>query len=142
VALEVQIKQARQRQNDMLLERALNSARLVISGAVIGITAPEGRQMIMSQRDPQWKLAEVRVDETLKGKTDNKTVQVLFPSGNDVMYFRWPRLTVGEEGVFLIQQADSLTVRLTHCNNVASGPFGFMGEKGSVLHIRDLITRN
>jgi hypothetical protein len=137
--IRLMIRQARARQNDTVLKRVLSNSRLVVAGVVISITVPDGVKAIGSEHDPEWRQAQVRVDETMKGATDNKSVKVLFPSSNDVMYFGSPKLHPGDEGIFIIQQADSLTFRTMHNSNVVIGPLGFIRGKENDRHIRDLI---
>jgi hypothetical protein len=84
-------------------------ASAVVVGRVVGVkrleTARAGRggQAPQSEHDPQWAVAEVEVDEPVKGRRSG-TIEVLFASSDDVMWHRAPKLVVGQKAVMLLQK--------------------------------------
>jgi hypothetical protein len=132
------MKQARGKQGDEQLEKTLKDARLVVSGKVVKISTPERKAPMGTEHDPEWKEAEVQIDETLKGKAD-KTVKTLFASSKDVMFFQSPKFKEGDEGIFIIQQTDSETAKLLRNENMVIDPSGFITGKEKARHIKSLI---
>jgi hypothetical protein len=116
------IKQGRDKQGDEQLGKTLKGARLVVTGKVVKISEPEGKIRIGTEHDPEWKEAEIQIDETLKGTAD-KTVKILFASSKDVMFFKAPKFKEGDEGIFIIQQTDSQTAKLLRNDNMAKLSF-------------------
>ncbi len=85
-------------------------ASAVVIGRVVGVkqlkTAARGRagdEERLSEHDPRWAIAEVEVDEPVKGRRSG-TIEVLFASSDDVMWQRAPKLVVGQKAVMLLQK--------------------------------------
>jgi hypothetical protein len=96
-----------------LRARARN-ADVIVSGRVVSLEPTEGAgpgAEVTSEHDPQWWHAEIAVDDVLKGKHSGKTVRVAFPSSTDVAWYRWPRPTAGQTGVFLLHQPEAAEVK-------------------------------
>ena len=109
----------RLRQRD--LQGRFADAALVVSGRVTSVRipadvaarsargaaapAPIGR---ISEHDPDWRIAEVQVDEVHKGAHPRGTVSVRFPSSEDVMWHDAPKFHPGQEGFFVLHKTDPL----------------------------------
>ncbi|MCA1560925.1 MAG: hypothetical protein LC804_11895, partial [Acidobacteria bacterium] len=85
-------------------------ASAVVVGRVVGVRQVEtaaragpGGEERQSEHDPRWAIAEVEVDESLKGRKSG-TIEVLFASSEDVMWYRAPKLVVGQKATMLLQK--------------------------------------
>ncbi len=133
------IKHARINQDDIRLRKLLKDAKLVIAGKVIRVQKPEGQFSIVTEHNPEWREAEIQVDETLKGIVEGKTIKILFASGKDVMFFQAPKLKEGDEGIFIISQTDDLTKKQMTNENTMTEPESFILGKDRAKHIKSLI---
>jgi len=59
----------------------------------------------ISEHDPDWRIAEVQVDQVHRGSHAGKTAEVRFPSSHDVMWHYAPKLHAGNEGLFILHKA-------------------------------------
>ena len=101
-----------QRLRSGLRTRAADASAIVV-GRVVSIGGPDtgravskrGRQPEgrLSEHDPQWSTATVAVDRVLKGRTP-KSVQVVFSNSQDVMWYRAPKLVVGQSAVLMLRK--------------------------------------
>ena len=78
-------------------------ADVVAATAVRARGAPQPIGPI-SEHDPDWRIAEIQVDEVHKGSVPNDTVSVRFPSSQDVMWHDAPKFHPGEEGLFMLHR--------------------------------------
>ena len=102
------------------LQARFADAALVVSGRVTSVRmptdvaaaraargtaapAPIGR---ISEHDPDWRIAEVQVDEVHKGAHPKGTVSIRFPSSQDVMWHDAPKFHPGQEGFFVLHKTD------------------------------------
>lgn len=109
-----EIEQAR-RLRAGLKTRADGAAAIVV-GQVVSIAAADtgraaskrGRAapVRLSEHDPQWTTATVTVDRVLKGRAP-KSVQVTFANSQDVMWYRAPKLVVGQSAVLMLRKGVS-----------------------------------
>lgn len=109
LGLRKQISAAHQTKADMDVQRAIRTASLIVAGKVAGVKKhveeaktppPESG----SEHDPQWREAEIVVDSVEKGNAKLKKVVVLFPGSKDVMWYKSPRFTAGQEGVWMLHK--------------------------------------
>lgn len=133
------IKQARLKQDDVQLSKILNISKLVISGKVVKVNEIKGNASILTEHDPQWKVAEIQIDKVIKGKAEGQTIKVLFASSKDVLYFQSPKFKINDEGVFIIQQADPQTTKNFLIENMVKESKGFIMGNEKVSHIKSLI---
>ncbi|HVF62013.1 MAG TPA: hypothetical protein VNJ70_19570 [Thermoanaerobaculia bacterium] len=78
------------------------------TGTRRGVTAAATeapRRKPITEHDPQWREAEIEVDEVEKGGTAKKKVVVRFPGSDDVRWYKAPKFQPGQEGVFILQKA-------------------------------------
>jgi hypothetical protein len=93
-------------------------ADLVITGRVSAVRLPAGEAQAratgmatgrtaerISEHAPLWQEAVIDVDEVHKGRHAQKQVVVRFPSSTDVRWHNAPKFHPGQEGVFLLHQA-------------------------------------
>ena len=123
------IKQARDNQDNEQLKKLLDSSKLVVTGKVTRIIRPDIKNSIGTEHDPEWRVAEIQVDEVLKGKPETKNLQVLFASSKDVMFFQSPKFAEGDEGIFFPRQTDTVSARIFRIENMVIEPNGFIKGK-------------
>ena len=73
------------------------------SARSVDAPAPIGR---ISEHDPDWRIADVKVDEVHKGTHPKDTVSIRFPSSEDVMWHDAPKFHPGQEGFFILHKTD------------------------------------
>jgi hypothetical protein len=90
-------------------ERATEASAVVV-GRVVGVRQLEtaaragpGGEEQQSEHDPRWAVAQVEVDESVKGRKSG-TIEVLFASSEDVMWYRAPKLVVGQKATMLLHK--------------------------------------
>jgi hypothetical protein len=84
----------------------IESAVAVAQGRVTNTRS--AHEVPVSEHDPLWWVAEVRVTRVLKGELDGE-IHVRFPSSRDIKWFGVPKLKEGDEGVFILHR-DGLEV--------------------------------
>lgn len=92
---------------DAKLSTALAQADRVIVGQVVSVRpAPLGSEAEprpITEHDPQWKEAVVRVESWIKGRGPSQIV-VRFPDSLDVAWYWALKLREGMEGAFLLEE--------------------------------------
>jgi hypothetical protein len=73
-----------------------------------------------SEHDPDWHVASVRVLTSLQGSAQSELMNVLFPASRDIVWFNAPKLTVGQEAIFITHKADRDDPRLMRAPAVAA----------------------
>lgn len=103
---DLQVRDAIKEVPDATLEARLAQADLVVLGKVSSVRAIELRQRgpVVSEHDPEWWQATVRVESVEKGQANSQSLLVLFPHSDDIRWFAAPKFKVGQEGVFLLQR--------------------------------------
>jgi hypothetical protein len=92
---------------DLHLKDRLQSAERVVLAEVSEIRDVANQRRARSA--PFWSVAVLRVVEALKGGTE--AVQVLFPTSKSRPWFRAPRFTLHQRGVFLLHADEPRAVR-------------------------------
>lgn len=133
------IKQARDKQDDAVVRKFIDTSNLVVSGKVVSIEIPNSEPMMGTEHDPEWREAEIEVEEMMKGDMEGTRVKVLFASGKDVLYHLAPKFSEGDEGIFIVQQADNDTAKLLNNQYMLIDPSCFLKGKENVAKIRSLM---
>jgi hypothetical protein len=90
---------------DKLLRRHLNEADVVVTGKVLSIKQRKTPLSHgISEHDPDWHEAVIQVESVERGKAPSKRLSILFPGSRDVQWYQSPKLTVGQEGVFVLHR--------------------------------------
>jgi hypothetical protein len=87
------------------IEAHTTDADLIVTGKVTATKAlpPDDRPARRSEHDPEWWEATIAVESTEKGQAAaDKVLTVYYPFSRDIRWFRVPKLSVGEEGVFFL----------------------------------------
>jgi hypothetical protein len=118
-SMQDQINSAAQAASDTELTQRLAQAVLVVSGvasaprpidpataARAAAVAPGGRRPV-SEHDPDWWQADIKVDSVEKGENPGETTTVLFPHSMDIAWYRSPKVKEGDNGVWLMHDRDT-----------------------------------
>ena len=103
-SLAQEITDVTQRKPDQALQDRLNEADAVVAGRVINNRPPSGISQRVTEHDPGLQIAVVAVESVELGDVPQPTVEVLFASSRDVMWFQSPKLDVGREGIWLLHR--------------------------------------
>lgn len=87
------------------LRTRLQEAELVASGEVIAIGPGPAQQGPISEHDPQWQQATIRVESVTKGAAPTQELSLYFPGTQDVAWQGAPRPQVGQRGVWALRSA-------------------------------------
>ena len=143
---------------DADLKERIDSAELAVVGKVTKIekapvpaaplmltaTKATGRTKVLttniSEHDPNWHQATIKVDETVKGQKDNKSVKVLFPKTDDVRWYKVAKFEVGQQGVWLLQKGKSQAAKGIPPKLLAAIPV--QKDVFTALHDKDYLPLN
>lgn len=104
-ALEQQIRTADTQTGERELAARIAKAVMVVGGQVVSSQPLGGQRKPISEHDPQWQKAVIRVATVIKGKMpESRLVTVLYPKSKDVMWAGAPRLTRGVSGIFILER--------------------------------------
>ncbi len=96
-----------QKREDEKLRARLDLAEAVVSGTVIEVRAMKAASNESgtgdSEHSAELHVAELRVDRVLEGRVEAGIIQVLFAASLDVHWFRAPKLSRGDVGIFLLK---------------------------------------
>lgn len=87
------------------LKAQIDSAEVVALAKVTRIQSPvkpESGQKWITEHDPEWQEAILKVEAGIKGVTDGDEIVVRFPGTMDVMYFGIPKFREGESQIVLL----------------------------------------
>jgi hypothetical protein len=82
----------------------LRPATLVIEGRVRETSAATPpKPGLHSEHAPDWWVAKVQVLGVEKGQAAEQVISVYFPASTDEMWYRSPKFSPGQEGIFVLQ---------------------------------------
>jgi hypothetical protein len=100
---------------DLRLARRMDAAALIVSGSVVAVRPlrpyDDSQQVAIPlepdpeefEHDPVWHVATVSISGVGKGRPPGSSVEVLFPTSSDIVWFRTPRYAVQQSGTWLLQ---------------------------------------
>jgi hypothetical protein len=83
----------------------VESANLVVAGEVLSIEPGPPQEGPISEHDPHWLYAKLRVNSAVRGRKPSKPVTLAFPGSEDVVWKDAPRPVVAQQGVWLLHRA-------------------------------------
>ncbi len=101
--LRKQVAAVRSQIRDDRLAERIKTADLVVLGRVAEIKPLERREPIESEHDPEWRVATIQVESSVKGQPD-KTLRIVYPASRDVAWFRAPKPVVGREAIWILRR--------------------------------------
>jgi len=104
-----EVSQTRKQLSDDELRARIQAADMVMVGRVLSVrqatlAAAGDRPPRITEHDPTWQEAVIRVVSGLKGVQADQEVVVRFPGSLDVAWHGAPKFKVGQEGTFLLQK--------------------------------------
>ena len=104
------LTQARLDIHDARFAARIRSSDMVVLGTVQETRAApaEGGKKRITEHDPMWKEAVVKVTTGIKGATANEIIVVRFPASMDVAWYRAPKLKKGQKAT-LFMKRDQVT---------------------------------
>jgi hypothetical protein len=90
------------------LAKRLAAAELVVQGQVLEVNPVPRPERPVSEKDPHWADADIRVETVLKGKLPGKDQKVIvrFPQSKDVLWKDYPRFEKGQQGIWLLHKQE------------------------------------
>ena len=139
------IQEIEVRTEDEKVQARIRLAAAVIVGKVTTTRSLKTDRKVPSgsEHDPDWHVAEIQVESTLKGSSFEGRVAVLFPRSTDVMWFRAPKFSQGQEGIWILQAAEpeEKIPQLGGPAYIALNPLDFHPMSDSVLMRRLVATK-
>ncbi len=74
--------------------------------AAAGVAQPGVPTQPPSEHDPEWHVATVRVTTAMQNATEGSVVTIMFPASRDIMWYSAPKLTPGQDAIFITHKAD------------------------------------
>jgi hypothetical protein len=93
---------------DKKVRERLKVSELVVSGQVIKIGEIIQSKTI-SEHDPLWTMAIIKIDSVEKGKTQSSELRILFASSGDIMWEESPKFKEGIKGIWLFRRMNQET---------------------------------
>ena len=87
---------------DTALASRLDSAHLGVVGEVTSVRPIDVPTTHISEHDPVWHEATIKVDEVVKGRRGTREVNVVFPQSDDVRWQKVPKYHTGQQGIWLL----------------------------------------
>jgi hypothetical protein len=105
--LKDQVAKAVQKVSDETLLRRLDAASWVVVGKVV--SAAPARVLTsespeITEHEPDWWIARVAIESVEKGTGRPSELEVLFPHSDDVAFYRNPKLSPGQESLFILHE--------------------------------------
>jgi hypothetical protein len=89
---------------DSALKARLKSAEMAVVGTVSKVEPSATGTTHISEHDPLWHEATIKVGEVIKGKKQTNEVSVLFPQSDDVWWHKLPKYKEGQKGIWILQK--------------------------------------
>lgn len=109
--LAARVSEEAQEAADETLLRRLGAARWVVVGTVVSATparVPALALTEITEHEPDWWIARVAVQSVEKGVGRPGELEVLFPHSDDVAFHRNPKLSPGQERLFILHEGEML----------------------------------
>jgi hypothetical protein len=124
ITATVALQEASQSRRDQPLAENIGTASSVFYGKVesehaLSAAATQPREP-PSEHDPEWHVASVRVLKPIRGTDQGALVNVLFPASRDVIWFNAPKLTPGQEAIFITHDPDKNDAQFMRAAGVAT----------------------
>jgi len=101
------LSKARSSARDDALSARLQSAQMGVVGEVTEVHPAEVTTTRISEHDPAWHEATIKVDEVVKGKKGTHELKVLFPQSDDVRWHKVPKYSPGQQGIWLLHKGST-----------------------------------
>lgn len=134
------VQDAVSKSNDAILKERLDSAELGVVGEVTKVEKTKVEPTHISEHNPIWQKATIKVDEVIKGKKSTKQVKVMFPASDDIRWKKTNKYKEGQKGIWMIQNGKKQSSRGISAKAFASIPPG--NNVLTTLHQNDFMPLN
>lgn len=98
-----QIKSLQLQVEQKNIQQQISRTELIFAGTIATVKKIDTVSSFDSEHNPEWVLAEIKVDESLKGEArTGSTIVIAFPGSQDVMWYKSPRFAIGHRGVWFL----------------------------------------
>ena len=101
------LRSAHSSAKDSALESRLKTAQIGVVGEVTAVKPAEVQTTRISEHDPAWHEATIKVDEVVKGKKGTREVNVMFPQSDDVRWHKVHKFSPGQRGIWLLHKGST-----------------------------------
>ncbi len=126
--------------NDAILKERIDSAEMGVVGEVSKIEKSDKEPTFISEHNPLWQEATIKVDEVVKGKKNTKEVKVMFPGSDDIRWKKTNKYAQGQKGIWLIQKGKKQSPKGISAKAFAAIPAG--NDVNTTLHPNDFMPLN
>jgi hypothetical protein len=103
-AMKPMLRSAKHDTEDDVLRARVQSAVMGVVGTVTSVARSNLDPGPISEHNPDWHEATIRVDEVIKGQAGVKQATVLFPNSDDARWHTVGKYTAGQQGIFMLQR--------------------------------------
>ncbi len=92
-------------------------ADLVVVGRVASVrprTESPAAPQVLTEHDAEWHEADIEVESVEKGGAPDHAVTIDFPRSTDVAWYRAPKFSEGDEGVWLLRHKEAEPTRAVY----------------------------
>ena len=101
------LRSAHSTAKDGALAARLKTAQMGVVGEVTAVRPMEVQTTRISEHDPVWHEATIKVDEVVKGKKGTTEVSVVFPQSDDVRWHNVHKYSPGQQGIWLLHKGST-----------------------------------
>lgn len=120
-------------EKDKLLAR-IAQTELIVGGTVVNVRRHE-YQAGVSEHDPQWREAVIRVKNVYRGQYRDSLITVIYPGSDDVMWFKSPKYNVDMEGLWLLKPYEWAGRKLEFLTAIEKADFYMKAEEAKILKL-------
>jgi hypothetical protein len=102
-----ELRQVAQLAGERPLQKRVAAADLIVTGKVIACSPVETRPVAKSEHDPDWWIARVEVQSTIKGSEGSQEIEVLFANSTDIAWYKAPKLREGDSRILILQYMEA-----------------------------------
>lgn len=139
-AMSVMVENAVTDNKDAILKERIDSAEMSVVGEVTKVKKSDMEPTHISEHNPLWQEATIKVDEVVKGKKGTKEVKVMFPASDDVRWKKINKYSEGQKGIWMIQKGKKQAAKGIAAKVFAAIPAG--SNVFTTLHQSDFMPLN
>jgi hypothetical protein len=126
--------------NDAVLKERLNSAAMGVVGEVMKVKESAIKTTFISEHNPNWQEAIIKVDDVVKGKKGIKQIKILFPASDDIRWKKTNKYKKGQKGIWMVQKGKKQSAKGIGAKAFAAIPPG--DNVYTTLHQSDFMPLN
>jgi hypothetical protein len=136
-SMESMVQKAVTENKEANLKERIDSAEISVVGEVTKIKKSSVKPTHISEHNPIWHEATIKVDDVVKGKKDTKQVKVMFPASDDIRWRKINKYKTGQKGIWMLQKGKKQSPKGISAKVFAAIPSG--EEVFTTLHENDFM---